>query len=144
MAPAVDGFVNCEWTETFCALGNDNASPALIKLTVQPVAVKSLVGEQVVECDAVNKRRHTNRIEPVTGQEYEAHEIAKRISQREDFGRPAAFRLADGLIFSPPFAPCPWRCTLTIVASTMAYSMSGSSETASKIVTKTPAFTQSL
>ncbi len=44
---------------------------------------------------------------------------------------------------SPPFAPWPCRCTRTMVASTMAYSMSGSPLTASNRRTKTSAFTQS-
>src|SRR5712671_6003943 len=39
-------------------------------------------------------------------------------------------RTADGLALRPPFSPCPWRWTLTMVASTMAYSMSGVSEQA--------------
>src|SRR3546814_3183982 len=58
-------------------------------------------------------------------------------------GRHAALGAADGLAPSPPFAPWPWRWTLTMVASTMAYSMSGSSEQASKIRMKTSALTQS-
>jgi hypothetical protein len=65
------------------------------------------------------------------------HEIAQRIDNREDFGRQAAFGATNGLILSPPFAPCPWRCILTIVTSTIAYSMSGSSEAASKSRLKT-------
>ena len=48
-----------------------------------------------------------------------------------------------GLARSPPFAPWPCRCTRTMVASTMAYSMSGSPLTASNRRTKTSAFTQS-
>src|SRR5215210_3071038 len=79
----------------------------------------------------------------MAGQENEAHEIAKPVGEGEDFGRHAALGAADGLALSPPFAPCPWRWTLTIVASTMAYSMSGSSEQASKSRTKTSALTQS-
>src|SRR3546814_10772010 len=60
----------------------------------------------------------------------EAHEIAESIGERQDLGRHAALGAADGLAPSPPFAPWPWRWTLTMVASTMAYSMSGSSEQA--------------
>ena len=54
-----------------------------------------------------NERRNTDRIVAMARQQDEAHEIAERIGHREDFGRPAAFRLADGLILSPPFAPWP-------------------------------------
>src|SRR5260370_42069754 len=53
------------------------------------------------------------------------------------------FGAADRLVRSPPFAPCPWRWPLTMGALTMAYSMSGSSETASNRRSKTPALAQS-
>jgi hypothetical protein len=43
----------------------------------------------------------------------------------------------------PLFAPCPWRWTLTMVASTMAYSMSGSLDAASNSRFQISAFTQS-
>ena len=84
-----------------------------------------------------------HRIETMAGQENEADEIAERVGQRQNFGRHAAFGAADGLALRPPFAPCPWRWTLTMVASTMAYSMSGASEQASKSLVKTSALTQS-
>ena len=84
-----------------------------------------------------------DRVEAMAGQQNEAHEIAERVGQRQDLGRHAALGAADGLALSPPFAPCPWRWTLTMVASTMAYSMSGSSEQASKSRMKTSALTQS-
>jgi hypothetical protein len=34
-----------------------------------------------------------------------AHQVAKCIDQRHDFGCQAAFRAPDGLILSPPLAP---------------------------------------
>jgi hypothetical protein len=43
----------------------------------------------------------------VPGQEFEAHEIAERISEGEDLGGQAALGAAYGLALSPPFAPCP-------------------------------------
>src|SRR3546814_4751834 len=66
----------------------------------------------------------------MAGQQDEAHEIAECIGERQDLGGHAASGAAYGLALSPPFAPWPWRWTLTMVASTMAYSMSGSSEQA--------------
>ena len=68
---------------------------------------------------------NANGIEAMAGQQHEAHEVAERIGQRQDFGGHAAVRAAYGLALSPPFAPWPWRWTLTMVASIMAYSMSG-------------------
>ena len=76
---------------------------------IEPIAIEGLVGEQVCEIDAMDEWRHANGVIAVARQEYEADQIAQRIGQREDFGRPAAFRFADGLILSPPFAPCPCR-----------------------------------
>ena len=93
------------------------------------IAVEGLVGDQALKGEAVDERGNADRIETMAGQKDEAHEIAERVGEREDFGRHAAFGAADGLALSPPFAPWPWRWTLTMVASTMAYSMSGCSET---------------
>src|SRR5512134_3983236 len=59
-------------------------------------------------------------------QQNEAHEIAERIDESHDLGRQTAARLANGLIFSPPFAPVPCRWTLMMVPSTSPYSKSGS------------------
>ena len=50
-----------------------------------------------------------------------------RVGQSDDLGGPAATRAADGLALSPPFAPCPWRWTLTMLPSIIANSRSGSS-----------------
>src|SRR3546814_9291026 len=92
------------------------------------VAVKCLVGDQRAEGEAVDEWRHADGVEAMAGQQDEAHEIAECIGERQDLGRHAALGAADGLALSPPFAPWPWRWTLTMVASTMAYSMSGRSE----------------
>src|SRR5688572_31598047 len=91
------------------------------------VAVEGLVGDQASEIGSSEQRRD-----------------AERIGQGEDLGAQAALGAAYGLALSPPFAPCPWRWTLMMVASTMAYSRSGSSEQAWKSVTKTSALRQSL
>ena len=65
-----------------------------------------------------------------------------RIDQGQDFRRQTAAALADRLIFGPPFAPCPWRWTRTIVPSTMTYSRSGSVDNALKMFSKAPRLTQ--
>jgi hypothetical protein len=124
-------------------LGDDDLRAALVQFGDDPVAVEGLVGEQRVKFDALDQRRDANRVEALPRQQNEANQIAERIRQRENFGGPAALGLAYGLALSPPFAPCPWRWTLTMVASIIAYSMSGSSDTASNIRLNTSAFTQS-
>src|SRR6185437_5883205 len=105
-------------------LRDDDLGSALAQLGDDRVAVESLVGDQRVKLHSVDQRRDADRVETLARQQHEAYEIAERIGQRQDFGHPA-FRSADGLTLSPPFAPCPWRWTLTIVASAMAYSISG-------------------
>ena len=132
VAPFVDFNVDRERLGTPWMPGNDDFRATLIQLGNDAVAVESFVRDQTIEIDTIDERRDTNAIEPLARQQNEAHEAAERICQRQYFGRHSAFRAAYGLARSPPFAPCPWRWTLTMVASTMAYSMSGSSDTASK------------
>src|SRR5246500_5601546 len=132
--------------ERLCAarmLGDDDLGAARVEIGDNGVAVERLVGDQRVEGQSLDERRHAHGVEALSRQKHEAHEIAERIGEGQDFGGHAALRTADRLTLSPPFAPCPWRWTLTMVASTMAYSMSGSSETASNSRFQISAFTQS-
>src|SRR6516165_3203298 len=105
-------------------LGDDNLGTARVEFGDDGVAIESHVGDQCAEGQSLDERRQAHRVEALSRQKHEAHEIAERISERQDFGGHAAFRAADRLVFGSPFAPRPWRWTLTMVASTMAYSMS--------------------
>src|SRR6201988_3771022 len=129
--------------ERLCAarmLGDDGLGAARVEICDDGVAVERLVGDQRVEGQSLDERRDAYRVEALSGQQHETHEIAERVGEGQDFGGHAAFRAADRLALGPPFAPCPWRWTLTMVASTMVYSMSGSSETASNNRFPTSAF----
>ncbi len=53
--------------------------------------------------------RDADSVKAMAGEQDEPHQVPKRVGQREDFRGPAALRLANGLIFGPPFAPCAWR-----------------------------------
>ena len=64
-------------------------------------------GDQAAELDTLDQGWHANRVKALPRQQFEPHQIAQRVGQRQDLGRQAAARLADGLAFSPPFAPCP-------------------------------------
>ncbi len=90
-------------------LGDDDLRAALVQRRDDPVAVEGLVGKQGAKFDALDQRRDADRIEALPRQQNEADQIAERVGEREDFGGPAALRLAYGLALSPPFAPCPWR-----------------------------------
>src|SRR5215210_1098584 len=124
-------------------LGDHHLSAACIQIGDQGVAVERRVTDQRPKGEPVDERRHANRVEALPRQEHKAHEVAECVGERQNFGGQAAFGATDGLAVRPPFAPCPWRWTLTMVASTMAYSRSGSSETASNNRCQTSAFTQS-
>src|SRR6266568_2431354 len=143
MTPFVAFQVDRNGVQPVRPLRDDDAGAASIHLGDDPVGIEGLVGDQGAELDAFDQRRDPHRVVALSRQQHESDEIAQGIGEGQDFGRHAALGLADGLALSPPFAPCPWRWTLTMVASTIAYSMSGCSETASKSRLKTSAFTQS-
>src|SRR3978361_860384 len=143
MPPFVHLLIDGERRCAAGALRDDGFGAARGEIGDNGVASERLVGDQRVEGQSVNQRWHAHGVEALSRQKHEAHEIAERIGESQDFGGHATFRTADRLALGPPFAPCPWRWTLTIVASTIAYSMSGSSETASNSRFQMSAFTQS-
>src|SRR5690242_19868951 len=143
MAPFVHLGVDLERRRAARMLRDHDLGATPVEFGDDVIAVEGRIGDEGIELKAVNERRDPDRVEALSGQQHKADEIAQGIGEGQDFGRHAALGAADGLARSPPFAPCPWRWTLTMVASTMAYSMSGSSEAASKSRWKTSAFTQS-
>ena len=82
---------------------------ALVHVFDDPIGIKSLVSDQAPEFEVLDQGRDADGVKAMAGEQDEPHQVPKRVGQREDFGRPAALRLADGLIFGPPFAPCAWR-----------------------------------
>src|SRR5688500_10715435 len=124
-------------------LGDDDPRTALVEVFDDPVRIEGFVGDQRAEFNVLDQRGNANRVVTLSGQEDEADQIAEGIGQREGLGGPAAFRLASGLALIPPFASWPWRWTLTLVPSNMPHSLPGSSDTASNILLKTSACTQS-
>src|SRR3954454_5848515 len=143
MAPFVHLGVDLERGGAARVLRDHDLGSALVEIGDNIIAVEGHIGDQGAKFDALDQRRDPDGVEALSGQQLEADKIAQGIGEGQDLGRHAALGAADGLARSPPFAPCPWRCTLTIVASTMAYSMSGSSETASNSRLNTSARTQS-
>src|SRR3954462_724478 len=141
--PFVHLAVNVERRRAARMLGDDGLGAALVQVRDNVIAVESGIADQRPKGEPVNERRHAHRVEALPWQEHEAHQIAERVGERQDLGGQAAFGAANSLALRPPFAPCPWRWTLTMVASTRAYSRSGSSETASNRRCQTSAFTQS-
>jgi hypothetical protein len=109
VAPLVEVGVDIERLAAAGMLGDDDLRAALVELLDNPVGIEGLVGDQPAELDVLNQRREADRVEALARKELKADEVAERVGEREDFRRPAALRLADGLALSPPFAPWPWR-----------------------------------
>src|SRR5207237_6243826 len=105
-------------------LRDDDAGTTSVHLGDDPVGIEGFVGDQGAELDPLDQRRDAYRVIALSRQQHESDEVAEGIGEGQDLGRHAAFGFADGLALSPPFAPCPWRWPLTIVASTIAYAMS--------------------
>ena len=139
MAPFVHLFVDNERYQTLRPLGYDDLCASFGHVFDDPIAVEGFIREHRPELYIADKRRDTNGVIAIGRHQHETYKVSKRIDQSKDFGRPTALGLAYGLALRPPFAPIPWRWTFTIVASTMAYSISGSSLKASNILLNTSA-----
>ena len=109
VAPFVNVFVDVERLGAPGMLRDDDLGLAFVHVFDDPVGIKSLVGDQAAEFDVLDQGRDADGVKAMAGEQDEPHQIPKCVGQRKDFGGPAALRLADGLIFGPPFAPCAWR-----------------------------------
>jgi hypothetical protein len=107
VTPLVDVSIDLARAGASGMLGDHDRGAAIIKFGDQGVCVEGRVGDQTAEFDLLNQRRDADGIEAMARQQHEADQIAKRIGERQDLRRPAAFGPAYGLVLSPPFAPCP-------------------------------------
>jgi len=109
VAPFVSVLVDVERLGAPLMLRDNDLGLTLVEVFDDPVGIKSLVSDQAAEFEVLDQGRNADGVKAMAGEQDEPHQVPKRVRQREDFGGPAALRLADGLIFSPPFAPCAWR-----------------------------------
>ena len=107
--------------------------PACVEVGDDGVAVERLVCDRrAFEIQSFDERRDADRVESAVRAAARNAPSPARRSVPRIFGGHSAFRAAaDGLVFVPPFAPCPWRWTLTMV-NWFGVFRSGSSETAYK------------
>jgi hypothetical protein len=103
--PFVDFFVDLKGAGPSGMLRNNDFGASFVEVFNDPVRIESLIGNQPLKVDAFDERRNTHRVVTMPRQKFKAHQSAERIGQRQDLGRHAALRLADGLALSPPFAP---------------------------------------
>jgi len=109
VAPFVNVLVDVERPSAPLMLRDDDFGLACVQVFNDPVGIKSLVGDQAAEFDILDQGGDADSVKAMAGEQDEPHQIAKCVAQCEDFGGPAPLRLADGLVFGPSFAPCPWR-----------------------------------
>ncbi len=109
MAPFVNLQIDFNRLGSAGMLGDHDLSAALGQVSDNDVAVEGLVGDQTAKMDVFEQRGDANRVVTLARQQDKANEIAQGVRQGQDFRRQATLGLADGLILSPPFAPCPWR-----------------------------------
>src|SRR3954462_13557301 len=143
MAPFIHLGVDLKRAGAARVLGDHDLGAAPVEIGDNVIAVEGFVANQGAKFDTLDQRRNPGCVKALARQQHKADEIAQGIGEGQDLGRHAALGPADGLARRPPFASCLRRWTLTMVATTMAYSMSRSSEAASKSRLKMSAFTQS-
>ncbi len=107
VAPLVEVPVERQRPGTSRVLRDDDLGAPRIEVGNDRIAIEGLVSDQAAKIDTVQQRRDADCVETVSRQQLEAHEVAQRIGESKDLGRHAALGAADGLILSPPFAPCP-------------------------------------
>ncbi len=91
MAPFVNFFIVRDMDFPIALCRNDSRRIAFIQGLTQVIGIKSLVGHQGIEREAINQIRHTNDLTALAGKQFETNEIAQGIGERKDFGRQSAF-----------------------------------------------------
>lgn len=90
MPPFVHFFINLHWLQTLRALRDDDLCATFVQIVDDPIAVESFVREHRTELDTPDQRRNPNRVVAIGGYQNEPNQVAKRIDERKNFGRPAA------------------------------------------------------
>ena len=110
---------------------------AHLKAGDEAVSIISLVAEKGLGLE-LGRQIRLGDVVSVATSEAERQRIAKGVDDHVDFRRKAAARAADGLVVTPFLrAPALCWCALTMVASIIAYSLSGSSAKVLKRVSQT-------
>ena len=88
-------------------LGDADFGVPPVHLVDDPVGIERLIGDQAAEGHSIDQGSDADCVMALAGQQNEPDQATERVGQRQDLGGRAAFGLAYGLAFSPPFAPCP-------------------------------------
>jgi hypothetical protein len=122
-----------------CLRRDDDLDRTRSQAVNEVIGVIALVCEQSSRLDRRQQRSGLRDIVNLAAGQNEPQRITKGIDDYVDFRREPAARAADGLV-EPLFLSAPALCwwARTIVASIMAYSLSGSSAKALKRLSQTP------
>ena len=91
---------------------DDCGGTARIEFCEKPIGVERLVGQQSIECNAIDERLDALHIVSLTWQENEVGQVSERVNQSNDFGGQSAARASNGLILSP--LPCAARLLVSL------------------------------
>ena len=105
VAGFVELHVDFQRHQALGALRDADQGAACVHVLDDPIAVEGLVrcparvcwqtmrgGEQGVELQTLDQRRHADRVVAISRHQHKPHEIAQSVGQGQDFGRPAALR----------------------------------------------------
>ena len=140
MALLVEFFIHWKRARAGWVAGDDgHRAELLVDDNPDAIGVIGAVGDDVVGgVEALEQGLGEQAVMDLPGADLDAQRVAERIDAGVDLGRQAAFRAADAVSLSPPFAPAASAWTFEIVASIMTYSKSGSSAKALKRLSQTP------
>jgi hypothetical protein len=90
------------------ALGGITATAPRASSSARSQSTSKAFAEQGAEGDALDQRRHADRVMALARQQHEAHEAAEGVGEGDDRGGQAAAGAADGLGLGPPLrrSPC--------------------------------------
>ncbi len=91
MAPFVGLFIVRDMDFPIALCRNDSRRTAFMQGLTQMIGIKSLVGQQGIEREAIDQIRDTDDLTALAGKQFETNEIAQGIGERKNFGRQSAF-----------------------------------------------------
>lgn len=118
---------------------NDRFDPTHVKMVNEAVAVVAFIADESGGLDLLRQGFGLHHVVNMSAGEADRQRIAQGIDDCVDFGRQSAARAPDRFVRIPLFrapALCWW--ALMMVASIMAYSLSGSSAKVLKRLSQTP------
>lgn len=90
MPPSIHHLVDFQRHGSPRALGDANGGIAGINFVNNPVRIESFIRQQGLKFDPLNEGRNPDCIEAISGQKLEAHEVAERVCEGQNFSCPTS------------------------------------------------------